>query len=758
MTLPEVYLGNKDVKETRAQLLTPNYGSGGYEADDRLDLKMILGLFLRRMRLFAITFALIFSAAVFITLTKPKVYTTHAEVVLNTRNENIAPEILDALNALPRGESEVSTELRILYSRELAASIVEEKDLIHDPDFNPLLQQRQGMISKIKAFFTDEEAPPAPAPTEEELQASKLQVIDILRSGLGAVRIGNAYSLRISYSHTNPLKAAEMANAYAQAYFNDQLAQKQNFNQRAASFLRLKIDELREQSQADIRQVQEYRIDNNMLSTTGATLTEQDISALNQQLALARAKSAEDAARLKTAEEQLASGSQGDDVGEALSSGVIQSLRAQRAGVSVRVAELSGRYGALHPELQKAQRELGDLDRQIQDEIDRVMSGLKAQARVSSQRVASLSRSLDDAKGELARNNSASVELEDLQRRAETSQQLYESYLNSYKEIVAREGIEEADARVLSEARVPLAPSRPRTFFNLVFGAFLGAGAGLALCFITELNFSGLTTGREVENALNVPFLGTIPSNRTVSPHADNVVNTLIKYGDSPMSEALSNLLTSVEFASDAKRAQVIYVTSSVPEEGKTTLSAALGAVAALRGEKTVVVDCDRQRRGLSRMFDVAGSVGLRDVLEGKAELDAALIEDPDTGCFILPIVRDFPKKMRLHKDGVFPSILAQLKERFDTIILDGAPILPIAEAREIAGFADYVLLAIRWRNTSRDAVSETIKLLPTRLRGSTGAVLTRANVKMQARFGGDQFYYYRKYKGYYASVEQSAA
>lgn len=756
MSLPEIFTGNNDAQPP-AERLAPQQYTSRYDRmdDDRLDFQLILSFFFRRFRLFTYITIMVFLAAAVLTLRQPKTYYAQAEVALNTRAVNPAPEVFSVLSRLPRGDSEVNTELRILRSRDLAAVVVDKLDLIHDPDFNPRLRKDPKGLARLIDYF-ESDAPPVVELSEEEIEAARPLVIDIARSGLMPVRIGDSYSLRIGYEHSNPQKAAAMANAFAEAYVTDQLTQKRTNGQRTADFLRARIDELSLQAKEDYQRVQQFRIENDMLSSTGVTLTEQDISALNQQLALANAKSAEDEARLTTARAALAEGSLGDNLSESLSSSVVSSLRSQRAALSVKVAEFRGRYGPEHPELQKEERKLADLDLAIQAEIDRIISGLAAQARVSRQRVTSMTASLEEAKSNLVRNNRAEAELNDLQRRAETSRTLYESYLENFKETVAREGIEESDSRILSEARTPGSPSKPNIMFNLGFGAVFGVILGAAVCLITEMNFSGLTTNKEVERELNVRSLGIMPLNKSFKQRKETALKTVIHCDGSPLREAIFSILTSVEFMASPKKSQVIYISSALPGEGKSTFSACLAAVAA-QNKRAVVVDCDRMRTGLSKIFDTGNSPGLKAVLEGKATLDQALVYDEESGCAVLPITQRFPRKSRLHHEGAFGALIASLRERFDFVILDAAPILPVSEARELAAYADFVVLAVHWRKTSRDAIRETIRLLPARVRDTMGVVLTQVNAKRQSRFAiGDPYYYYHRYKDYY-KVRSSA-
>lgn len=750
MSLPEI------ITPKEAQFWRPEEGARQKSAfdstrdGDRIDLDMLKSLFLRRLGLAVVIFLTIFTLSVIKTFTTPKQYTASAEVVLNTRGE-ATPDVLEEGSEILRGEAELSTELRILYSRELALTIVDQLDLVHDPEFSPLLMSADAKPSLLARLFGAAPAEPRLAPTEEALEASRPLVADYLRSGLRASRIGNTYSLQITYIHSNPYRAAQMADAYAGAYVQDQLSRKQQSSRGNADFLNRKIEELRQQAQSDQEKVQEFRIANNMLSTTGATLTEQDISALNQQLAQAKAVAAEDVARLTTARQRLEVGSAGDDVGDVLASGVVQSLRAQRANISMRVADLSGRYGPDHPELKKGEAELRDIDEQIQTEINRVISGLEGKYNVSRQRVASLTASLNQLKQELAKNNTASVELGDLERRARASQALYESFLNSYKEIVAREGVEKPDARIITAARVPSAPSKPNIPLNLVFGIILGGTVAAVAAFIMEMTYGGFTSTTEVEQKLGAPAVGAVPLNHTVSPHDRSVLSTVINHPHSPLSESLSSLMTSIQFRLGHPGPHVIYVTSAVPDEGKTTLTAALGIAAARAGEKTIIVDCDRMKRDLSRLNGKAVEFGVSDVLQGDASLDDAIVTTRPDRPDILKNCDSSRDNEQFADDERFAGFIDELKRRYEIIILDGAPVMPFAEARKIAAHADFVLFAVHWRKTRVNTVRQAIRTLPDHTLDAVGVALTRVNAKLQSRFGvEDTLSYSNKYIGHY--------
>ncbi|MBP8670496.1 MAG: AAA family ATPase, partial [Sphingobium sp.] len=562
--------------------------------------------------------------------------------------------------------------------------------------------------------------------------------------------VSSAYAFSVGYTDSIPIRATAIANAFAHIYTEEQIRQKQVRNQQAVKLLGERIEALKVQAQADFDALQRYRIDNNLLSTTGATLTEQEISAYNQQVASARAEAAADSASLSTARTQLRGGSAGDDVGAALSSPVIQSLRVKRAELSARVAQYAGTLGPRNPDFLDALRELADVDAQIQSEINRTISNLDARANVSRQRLDSLSGSLGGARGTLEQNNRAMVALDDLQRKADTSQALYESYLNRYKEAVAASGAERAESRLVSDARIPTAPSFPKRSYFLALGLLLGLGAGFVAAIATEMAFSGLTSGEDVKRRLGVPYLGGMPDFGTIDPAVTDPLETVRSSPRSPLAQAVRGILTKLR--QTFEKGQVVMISSALPAEGKTTLTACLAQAAVGATERVIVIDCDSTRRQFSTSFakQDADKPGLREVLAGEVTIAAALQEHAG-GFHILPITSPFGADEAQIDPAKMQALLAQLREHFGLILLDTAPILPVAEGRELAALADTVILAGRWRHTSEKALATALDLLPPAARAVTSIILSRINMKQQSRFTReDAGAFYHSYKDYY--------
>lgn len=722
---------------------------------EQFDLRRLANMFRRRMRLFGAVALVVFVAVVLVTLTATPMYTATANVMLDTRQEQVV-NVEAVLSGLPADSSVVDTEVEILKSRRLAERVVNALQLDKDPEFNPVLRTTgpigaiKGAISGALSALTPEEAQDG-AVAEQKAQE---RVVDNVLSHLSVRRSGLTYVINVSFESESPTKAATIANKFAELYLLEQLEAKFEATQQATEWLNTRLDSLRDQVLADEAAVQQYKIANNLLSAEGATLTEQEISSYNQSLADARAQVAEDEARLATARRQLAGGSTGDDVGEALSSPVIQQLRQQRAAVSSKVADLQGRYGERHPEMLTARRQLTDIDAQIQAEIQRIISNLEAQVQVSRQRAGAISGSLSNARGTLAGNNQAMVRLNELERTAEASRTLYESYLNRYKETSTQQGIEQSDARVVSNATIPTGQSSPKVPLNLALGLVLALGAGVGAVVLAEMLDAGLATAEDVEQRLDVSYLGAIPLLSSVAEgRAGSPVDYVVEKPLSSFAEAFRNLRASVIYSRLGEPVNVVAVTSALPGEGKTTTSVCLARSAALQGHRVIVVDCDLRRRSVNRLMGKDPSIGLIEVLAGEASLDQVVATDPATGMRLLPLANTSVTARDVFGSPAMDRLLDELRRNYDLVVLDTAPVLPVADTRVLAPKADAVVFLARWRKTPQHAIEAAFRQLLGTGAHLGGVALTQVDMKQQSKYGyGDPGYYYAEYKKYYVS------
>jgi len=716
-----------------------------------IDPRGLWRTFRRRLRTFAAVATTVVLVALVLTLIAPRLFTAKSQIMFNPRPEQIVASQA-VVPDLPVS-TVIDTEVEVLQSRELAQRVADRLRLHQDPEFNAALREPSALNRWLASLGLGKR--PEPPASRARLEAQgRGAAVGAVQRGATIRRSGLTYIVDVGFTSQDPKKAALIANTFAEEYLASRSEAKTSTTTEANQWLQRRLAELEPELAAKEAAVAAYRARNNLLSASGATLAEQEISSYNQQLAAARAEEATEQARLDTARNQLVRGSRGDDVGEALDSEVIQKLREQRAAVSATVADLRGRYGPRHPDLLKAQRGLGDLDRQIEDEIHRVISNLEAKAQVARQRTNSLEGSLGAARGGLAGVNAASVSLNRLERDAQVARTDYESLLARYRETSSQAALGDSDAELVSRARASSTPSSPNVPINLSLGLVLALVLGIGAVLLAEAMDDSLATAADIERRLNLTALGSVPLLRSVTSRRDRDMAPAAHVLARPLSIFAESFRTlrAVLLHGEFSGVRTIAVTSSLPGEGKTTVSICMARSAAQAGLKVVLVDCDLRRRSLNQLLGREPDLGLLEVLSGDCGLDQALLPDV-SGAMLLPATHRHTVHQDVFSQSAMDRLLSALASRFDLVLLDTAPVLAVADTRVLAAKADVVLYVARWRKTSTNAVDEGLRQLEQSGATVAGLALTQVDFRRQQRVGyGDPAFYYGQFRGYYAN------
>lgn len=710
---------------------------------ERMHLRQLFGILLQRAKLGLGVAAAVFIVVLAAFAMQTPTYTSVGSVVIDPKQTNLAQA--QQVTGLPPDTSAVDTQVEILRSRALAEDVVRRLKLYNDPEFNP---------SMAPGMFGLKPAKPPIANPDERLIS---RVTNTLQDRTWVRRAGLTYVVMVGVSSTSPQKASLLANTYMDQYLKRQLDEKLARVTRANRELGMSLEKMRRDAEVAEANVQRYKNEHGLMSAQGSTMAEQEVSTLNQQLAIARAETAEKYARLAAAQTQLRNGSGGADVGAALGSETIREMRKREAELSVKLAQLKTDFTDQYPEVKRTQAQLNDIRGQIQIEINRILSSLRAEAQAAAGRQASLMGSRGAAQGGIAQNNQAMVGLVGLQQKADAAKAIYEAYLNRAKEVAAEGSLQQADGVINSKAAVPTAPSSP----NMKLGAALAILAGLIAAgiavLVAEFWDKHLRSRLDVERELGVPFAGVLPDFRSVKPKGLRgpeaaPAEYLVSHPFSGFAEAFRNLRAFLMISAQQDDSKLIAITSAVPREGKSLTSFCLARTLALSGSRVALVDCDLRQRGVTKLIG-ARDVGLVEVVQDKVPLSEALVHDPKTNLFILPAAgKSVPYD--LFSNPETDDVLRELANQFDYVILDAPPILGVADARILAAKADRVLYLVQWNKTPLRAAQSAVDILQECGANVAGALLTKVNVKGQARYGyGDSSDYYGYFKNYYIAA-----
>jgi capsular exopolysaccharide synthesis family protein len=301
---------------------------------------------------------------------------------------------------------------------------------------------------------------------------------------------------------------------------------------------------------------------------------------------------------------------------------------------------------------------------------------------------------------------------------------------------------------------VPGGPSSPDVKRNLMLGLLLAFGAAAASVALAEMLDAGLATAEDVERRLDTAYLGSIPLLSSIAEGPTEApMDYVVAKPLSAFAEAFRSLQAALVYARLGEPVKMVAITSALPGEGKTTTAVCLARSIALQGRKVLIVDCDLRRRTVNRLLQDEPTVGLLEVLNGEATLQQAISVDTATGAHVLPLAASKFTPKDVFGTVAMDRLLAELRSRYDLVVLDTAPVLPVADTRVLAQKADLLVFLARWRKTPQPAIEAAFRLLNTTGVSVGGVVLTQVDMKQQAKYGyGDPGYYYAEYKKYYAS------
>lgn len=733
--------------------------------DDVIDIRALLLVLWRRKWAIVNTavFLVVLSAIIVFQLT-PR-YTAQAMLAIETRTNSVV-DLEAVMSGVGTDQAAIKTEIDVLESRRLVGKLVDKLNLVEDAEFNPALNTKRSLLSYLNPFsylpdawsdaiFGRKEETRTP---EEIAHAIRANVISNVAGNLSVTNPPRSYTLRVSFVSTDPKKAARMANALANLYLTDQLEVKFEATQRANEWLNERVFELREKVRQSERAAQRFREENQLIQTqTAGLVNEQQLAQLNTQLVNARTELARIQARQRQIEQNVADGDIEDSgLLEVVQSPLIQRLKEQESEIRRRRAELATRYGPKHPRMMNVEAELADIKTKITLEINKIVAGIRGEAEVAAIRVTTLEENMDALKQESFTVSRAQVQMRELDREAEANRLLLQTFLTRFKETSSQDGIQQADARIISEADIPTGASFPRKKLIIMLMLFIGVGAGVGFAFLLEALDNGYRSPDILRQDLQLRPLGMIPLVDKAVLQSGGPEKYIVSKPTSSFAEAHRSIHASLMFSgAGGTTPKVLAVTSSIPGEGKSTATLCLAHILGRTGLKVLVVEADLRRPVLRKRLDLDESkyVSVNSVLNGKAaKSGGAIYQDETSGVHVLWAERDDNPQKRF-AGPEFSQFLGEARKQYDLVLIDTPPVMAVADALIIAKYAESIMFVVQWESTAKGIVKTAVKQLQQTGVPIAGAVLTQVDVKRHRGYGyGDQGYYYGGKSNYYTN------
>ena len=698
--------------------------------DFRLNVRSIVGILLRHWRL-ALAGPLVTVGVTYGILSIiPPLYKSNVEILVADPRRPSYGVQGKPLSMLDVDSAAIDSEMEILGSQSVAMRAVKALHLENDPEFT----RPGGFAAVLRRFGFGAKTEPASSSEHDRLEAAAAE----LHKHLTIERVQFSYALRLSVTSAEPRKARRIARGVAAAYLTEQRAARERAMTEGSAWLRGQLAALRSRVLENEAAIQKLKAANGLSDVgTAGNVNQQQTSDLNNQLILARADVAEKRARYEQARQVVKRGGNLQAIPEVLASKVISQLREQQAKLTRKEADLASRFGPAYPELIVARSQIKDIEKAINAEVARILDNLKNAYQIAQQREQSLEASLNRVTQQHG-NSPVVVKLHELERLDASDRRLYENFLAEFNKIAAGSSLNETPARIITPASLPTVPAFPRTHLILALMLAVGGFAGIVLAFLAEHLAGGLKTSAQAENTLGAPVLGMIfeiPRRGLRRPRGPDILAETIAKPASRLAEGVRATRIGLALSGDSPP-KVILVTSSVPGEGKTTVAMLLAASAGLSGQRTLLVDCDLRSRSASRTIGVGSRAGLIEVLEGRAELGDAITSKTPWGLAMLSAGAGRMNPADLLNSPRVGALLDELRQRFDFIVLDATPLLPVVDAALLARHADRILFVARWSRTQRTTALEAMKVLGAEAHGKIGIALNRVDLRKLRSYG----------------------
>jgi polysaccharide biosynthesis transport protein len=706
-------------------------------AERTIDLRQYLNFVWRNWIFIALVTAFVFLLGVIHLVRAIPLYTATTQVLLQQADRS--PVLTDSASTDYRGFTFfVDNQLAILRSDSLLRRVVIKERLAVQP--------------------TAKEPQSTEVPNDEPPSAEKQSIlngVNHLRGALAVSKSGQAHVLNISITWDDPTRAAELANAVANAYVVDQLDARFEAAKRASGWLSDRLVELRQQLRDSEQAVTKFRNEHG-LTRGGPTvaLNEQQLADLNSKLISARTDAAEKKTRVDFLQQVTAGTKTLDSLPDSFqsASSVMGALRGKLAEASQREADMLARYNRSHPAVVNVQAEKRDIERSIAAETGRIAQTIKSEYTLAKARLDAMEQSMRQATGQGELDNDDAVRLRELERTAAVNKTLFEEFLQKAKIADEQSTFRAQDVRIIMPAQGG-GQSFPNTTRVLLIALLAGMGLGVGGAIAMELLSAGFTTPREVEEALGVPVLASVRriDKSTLSKDGKTVPLPFYQIHRplSAFSEAMRTLRTGIHMSDLDSPPKVIQVTSSRPGEGKTTIAMSLAISAASAGLKVIFIDADLRHPSASRFFKLENEKGLVDLLLGTTKFENVFQFQGDLKLTVIPAGSKSLNPPDVLGSQRMKQLVSQLREACDYVVLDTPPVGPVIDPVVVANLADKVIFVVQWASTPRELVEVSVRQVSNHKR-IAGVVFNWVKHARAQKYGSE-YYYGKSYEKYYS-------
>jgi capsular exopolysaccharide synthesis family protein len=712
-----------------------------FDPEDEVSLRDLALVPWKRRGIVAGCTAFCVTVAILICIFMHPRYKATATIELN-QEKSSGGDALSSLASLAGGDSD-----------ELKTKIDTEIAVIEDDSIALAVMNNMGMLRLENPDRFSKEAGPLVSP--EALPATRREsLVGNFKEHLEVKELESSRLIAITYTDRDPVQAAKIANQVVAEYKSYLLNSNFSSSKEVSQWLSAQLGDLSDQVAKSQQAVADFEHTHNLssamlgLSTLGGSSASasgvggggggggsvsipelERLTALNEEVTQAEAARLGHEAiyRLASTENPDVISSLGSSSLPGLSNStvmsqgngldILNSLREQEASARVAYASAETKYGLRNPHLTDLANQLKSIRDQIQNEIAKIKQRAKNDLVLAQQNEQALRSAFEAQKLVTSKMNDDVVQLGVLLAQARSSRALYDILYARLQEANIDAGNSATNVTVADPARPPGGYYMPQRTLFIMVGLFGGLFLGTGVAYLLESQDDTLTDSFQVETVSNLPVLGMIPFHRMEArPREGSLAaesSSFLIAPESATAESFRSLRSGLTLSGVGRKLRVLSITSALPGEGKSYTVYNLGLAFAATGLKTLIIDADLRRPRQHALFRAAREDGLADVLVGLKSFDDALVAHPvEPNLTLLPAGRQSPLAAELLGSGEIGKVIETARERFDLVLMDTPPALPVADAIIVGTHCDGTIGVLRAGRTSRKALQRFVQTL----------------------------------------------
>jgi polysaccharide biosynthesis transport protein len=710
----------------------PNYPSEFMTEPQGFDFYKYLRIAVKHRWLIVGTTLTALILAAVITLLMTPVYRSTASIQIDreamnvTGNDGLQPQEGNS------GQEFYQTQYELLASRSLAERVVATLNLSGEPGFST--DASPSLIGTIKALVLGEK-PAVENSVSIENQTSR--VVDRLLKSLSVAPIRGSRVVKVNIDHTNPELAQKVANGYAEVFIADNLDRRYDASSYARKFLEERIQQLKVRLEDSERQLVKYAEEQGLINLDdNKTLAGTDLEAINVKLSEARNE------RLKLELLwQQAQQTSGLGLQQILDSDAIKANRKLRTELAAEYQQKLGIFKPAFPAMIQLRNQIKELDRQVESEVQSIKDSIQSQYEAAKGQEEDLLNQLEQTKTEVVDQRGRTIQYNILKREVDTNRTLYDGLLQRYKEIGVSGAVGTNNISIVDRATLPEKPRTPNLTLNLALALVAGLLSGLLTALGLDYLDDTFKSPEDIEQQLGLSVIGIVPK-----PRPGMSIDEEMFEPRSGAAEAIRSLRTGLQFATSDGLPRTMVVTSSKPSEGKTTTTIALAKSLADLGMNVLLIDGDLRNASIHKRVRCGNELGLSNYLTG-SKMPEEVVQDIGINRLVVMTSGPLPPNpAELLAGPKMLSLLALGAESFDIVLIDGPPVMGLADAPLLASIAQTTMLVVAANETRRSVVKVAVRRLRFAKANIIGALLSKFDASQTGYGYGYGDYEYHSY------------